>query len=96
MDPTCASTALQVLPAKHKVLAALVEDVPGVSGVRITRTKLGVRVQGPAVHVATAVQGVRDRLEASMRALHVHHVQGADALEALHLQVRVVLPIVVE
>jgi hypothetical protein len=84
--------ALQVLPSDHGVLAALVEDVPGTPGVRITRTKHGVRVQGPTVFVATATHAVRDRLEAAVRALHVRHVQGADALEATHLQVSAQAP----
>jgi hypothetical protein len=78
--------ALRFLPPTDPLLAALTDAVPGAPGVTLARTKLGVRVEGPASQVPLARGAVSDRVQALAGKILVHSIPGSDDMEARHLQ----------
>jgi hypothetical protein len=84
-----AVAALRLLLPAHPLLASLTDAVLLAADVTLTRTKLGVRVEGPASQVALALGVVTGRVQALVAELRVHTLRGSCDMEARHLQVSV-------
>ncbi len=81
-----ARAALRLLPPADPLLAALTDAMPLAADVTLARTKLGVRVEGPASQVALALGVVTGRVQALAAKLLVHTIRGSCDMEARHLQ----------